>query len=123
MNETQPIETVLDLAAANLSENPKGELILPWRKRIWVAFGPREFAGRLASRGVGHKRRATLAILSARHVMPLWDGVYPNDREPARVLAMAERYVERQGDANELEKARDALWTHLDGLVYQGGDI
>jgi len=123
MEESAHLEDVIRQAETNLSGNPKGELILPYRKRIWAALGPREFSGKLATRGVGHRRRTALAILSARQVLAIWENVYPTDKDPSRLIVLSERYLGGQTDSRSVEKDRDALWTHADGLVHQGGDM
>ena len=72
-------ETLLDAEAA-LAANANGELVLPARKRIWAAMGPRELNGPRAIIGPPLGRRTGLALLAVRYVLPIWHRAFRQRR-------------------------------------------
>src|SRR5262245_60024742 len=117
---SKDLEKVLHIALTGLATHPKGELILPHRKRIWTALGPRAHEGARAVLGVGLQRRTALAVQCARQVLPLWERALPGDRRPHQILALAEQYLMRRADFPAVFRTRGEFETALDNLLSGG---
>jgi hypothetical protein len=103
-------------AQAALAANAYGELILPARKRIWAAMGPRKLNGPRAIIGPPLRRRARLAALAVRYVLPIWHRAFPGDDGPERMLADARSYLQQEMEFVTASDKRDQFWADLGKL-------
>jgi Immunity protein Imm5 len=121
---TIPLELAQALQSGQkeLAKNPKGELTLPWRKRIWMAMGPLQKEGERALINVGLRRRAELAIMAAKHVLPIWQAAFPGNRGPERMFDIARRYLSGSIDFKAAWESKNRFWGELENLVAQGSE-
>jgi hypothetical protein len=99
------LSAALERAWAALEQHPLGELILPLRRAIWLAFGPD-----------GHRRRVALSQLAVRRVLPLWDAVHPGNDGPERMLALADRVLTGAVDSEVARREQDAFEVEVQGF-------
>ncbi len=99
------LKTALMTAEASLSAEFGFELDHGRREVVWAALGPRLSA-------TGRQRRGRLAITVARHVLPLWERVWPSNRLPQQLLALADNeLVGTSSDLpEELEDVDNLFW-------------
>jgi hypothetical protein len=97
-----------------LANDPRGHLALGHRQAIWAALGPRDAAGRVA--------RARLAELSVRHVLPIWERIWPENRLPHHLLDLATRVRNGELDGATLAAERNQTFTDLDDIAYLSGN-
>ena len=113
------ISTALDRniekALAAVRNHPQHDLNLGYRQGIWAAFGSKDDSK--TSDNSGHKRRATLAILVARYVLPIWDAIWSDDDTPHRLITTAEQVLNRTIDVKTARYYRDEVWTKLENLA------
>lgn len=103
-----PLRAAIEQARVMLASERAGDLPLALRRRLWAALGPLDTEGR--------KRRARLAIASARHVLPAWDAAYPGDGTPERLLALAEAVIAGSADEVSCARYRALALSHFDSL-------
>lgn len=96
---------------------PHFDLPLVNRWEIWNALGPRD-AGTF---GDGHARRATLGILAAEKVLPIWDAWRPGDDRPRRFLD-ATRQALAAASAPVLDADLGLFDVELDNLATTPGN-
>lgn len=84
------LDKIIEKALTAVRSHPRYDLELGYRQAIWAALEtPPDNINQV--KDVGRKRRLFLAILSAKHVLPLWEKIRPDDDLPHRCLAQAER--------------------------------
>jgi hypothetical protein len=101
------LQGVLSAARAALAANMAGELVLPQRRRIWTALGPRVMDGKRAKASPGLNRRAALAHACAVRVLPVWLEAWPKNDRPSVVLEAAQAYLARATDFDAAWKAKE----------------
>src|ERR1019366_29473 len=116
MEHSTQLTQALELAGVALKANDNGELALPLRKRLWSAMGPREADGARAILGPGLQRRTTLAILTVRHVLPIWETAFPTNHKPEWMLAVAQEYLDQLTDFQTVRGLNNLFWSELDCL-------
>jgi len=62
---------------------------------------------------VGHRRRAFLASLAIRHVLPIWNKAFPNDDTPEKILAEADQVMNGAVNEEVAIKDIDQFWKYL----------
>ncbi len=112
----QQIEVAVQRAVAALTGHPAGDLDLGYRHAIWAALGPRGSSD-------GRARRTTLALLSAKHVLPSWTKAYPHDDTALRLIDLTNGVASGAVDAAAAKAALETAWGELDELEMQGGEI
>lgn len=87
------LQTLCDEAGSIIVNDSLHDLPAGYRQLVYRAFGEKtpQAHTKLAQ---GHHCRATLAILSARAVLPLWEHTHPRDERPHRILQAAEQVVQ-----------------------------
>lgn len=95
-----------------LVKNSEGELILPGRKKIWIAMGAKD--------NIGRARRAILSISCAERVSLIWNSTFHDKKDPEKVLQAAQDYLQKKVDESDLRDQIGDLWTALDDLMYEG---
>jgi len=70
----EALAQAIDRAREDMRGDPRGVLDRVHRHLIWAALGVRDAQGR--------RRRARLAIISARRVLSIWERHWPKNREP-----------------------------------------
>jgi hypothetical protein len=96
-------------ALHSIDQNAQRRLHLPYRQRIWRAMGPNQRDTNDRPFGVGLKRRTRLAILCVEKVLPIWFNAYPEDDDPALVIATAERLLEKKIDHQSASNIMDSF--------------
>ena len=113
MDLSPALSEALLYAEAALAGNANGELVLPARKRIWAAMGPRELHGPRAVIGPALRRRTELAGRAVRYVLPIWQRAFPGKDGPERMLAEAGAYLRYQVQFIPASDSRDRFWSQL----------
>ncbi len=98
-----------------MSQNSQFDLDLGYRHSIWAALGPR--ASSQVPKPSGLRRRATLAILSARYVIPIWESVWPGDNTPHRILVEAGQVLDGLVEPQTADRDFGKFWTYMDSLA------
>jgi hypothetical protein len=120
MEPSQALNAALDQARADLSRNPRGELTLPFRQRIWASMGSLLLDDSdHAVRGEGLIRRTNLAISCAQKVLPAWTRLKPNDHQPQDMIQIAQQYLQNRIDLDSATSQKEEFWTVLDDLSGQ----
>jgi hypothetical protein len=117
---SEELSRIIEAASEALAANADGELILPRRKRIWTALGPRLVEGARATRGVGLTRRTTLAGLCVRRVLELWTQAWPQNERPVQMLSIAEQYLNESLDFTQAWNSKNMFWGELEKMLYEG---
>jgi hypothetical protein len=116
MSLPDPLIEAIKVAQKAMLQNPQYNLNLGYRHSIWAALGPRANSSQ-GSKRFGLQRRATLAILSARHVIPIWEGAGLNDDTPHRILIEAEQVLNGTVDVQTADRDFGEFWTYMDNLA------
>lgn len=106
------LDEIIEKALTSVRSHPRHDLELGYRQAIWAALESSPGNG-----DVGRKRRLLLAILSAKHVLPLWEKLRPDDNLPHRCLAKAEQSLFDRIEA--LEDDYMAAIQIIDDLEYE----
>jgi hypothetical protein len=121
MNAPLPddLTRALEEAKAGLVVHPHAELVLPKRKKIWAAMGPVVITKRnRAKMTPGLRRRTALAIVTAEHVLPIWERHW-DSKDPHRMLEVVRAYVR---DEMSWRDARDEQTRFLGALYNANTD-
>jgi hypothetical protein len=116
MDLSPALSEALLYAETALAGNANGELVLPARKRIWAAMGPRELNGPKAIIGPPLRRRTGLAGRAVRYVLPIWHQAFPGNDGPERMVADARVYLQQRMQFISASDSRDRFWAELDNL-------
>jgi len=117
MNLTQELINVLELSRKGVLVHPKGELILPLRRKVWETFGTFEINEKYrAVSTIGLKRRLKLAIMCVEKVMNIWNEAFPNDARSTRCIQLANEYIEKKTDYESIWNEMSKFITDLDNL-------
>jgi hypothetical protein len=108
----KPLESDLGLALAAVQAHPDHVLNPGYRWLIWEHLGPR--GDQTTPRAdIGHRRRALLAMASARRVLALWRTRWPEDTYIPMALAAAADYLDGRRSETDCwriaDRARDAV--------------
>jgi hypothetical protein len=69
------LKSIINAALKAVGNHPQHDFNWGYREVIFVEMGLEdEYMAKKIS--LGHKRRAILAIMTARHVLPLWNRVF-----------------------------------------------
>jgi hypothetical protein len=123
MRPSEDINQAVEAASKSLNTNRFGELVLPARKRIWAAMGPRTVVRGRADMGVGVVRRTKLAFTAAQHVLPLWERSFSANHEPQNMLATAERYLAQQINFSTAWNLKNRFWGELERIASAGAAV
>ena len=109
----QQLAEKITVASEALNENPQGELLLHFRRRIWDALGPRLRDDENRPLGAGWRRRTRLAILCVQHSLPLWQSDFPKDDRPEQMLATAEKLLKSEQSSEDALKQQNTFFAEL----------
>lgn len=111
MNRPDPLRDALERAAQDLGRAPDGNVPRGIREVIWDHLGAWKSPE-------GWRRRARLAIASARAVQDVWTAHHPEDEFVRRALAVAARMMSPQPPENPEEIAHEigAAFNELPGM-------
>ena len=123
MTMSDELKKVLQVACTELYKNAEGELVLCHRRRIWRAFGPLLRDGHRAVFGIGYRRRIALAIICVRHVLPIWEKVWPDSKAPHDALLKSEQYLEGVTDYKSTRKLQTQIHWMCDNYTGQDNFI
>ncbi|NJK69604.1 MAG: hypothetical protein HC941_26540 [Microcoleus sp. SU_5_3] len=80
------LEKLIADALSSVHHHPQHDLNLGYRQAIWAAL-------EADNDNLGHQRRAFLANLTVRHVLPIWHQTFPQDDRPQHILIEAEQVI------------------------------
>ncbi len=106
---TQVIKNAQDA----VEKHPYHDLNLGYRQAIWAALGPSLKTSQRGGNNAGLKRRAFLAILTTRYVLPIWERVRPEDHILQDLLAEAEQVLTGTVDKETAWNDRDRFWVYF----------
>ena len=110
------LDTILTKALTVVYVHPQHDLTLGWRWVIWAALdGEQTEATTFYS--IGHRRRALLAIISVRYLLPLWFRVYPRDVFAQHVLTRAHHVLEAGISSHHTEQELTRFLDEAEGFV------
>ncbi|MFP2896018.1 Imm5 family immunity protein [Corallococcus sp. 4LFB] len=116
MANLEILNSLIQRAAESVRADPVHDLSLGLRQKIWMLMGSERGSG------PGCLRRAALALAAARHVLPLWELQYPQDRTPHRALDLAEEVRVGRLDKGEAQARWQQAWDHMVELSYSDVD-
>ncbi|VBB06148.1 immunity protein imm5 [Lucifera butyrica] len=111
---------MLDEAKRGVFSHPKGELVLPIRRKVWNKFG--EYGAKDAGKviqTIGLRRRAELDILCVKHVMNIWNSERPNDNRLIEILKMIDDYFNSNIGKDALRHIKNNFWTDCEEMLYE----
>jgi hypothetical protein len=76
-------------------------------------MGPRD--------STGARRRASLAIASARRALPVWEDAHPDRDDPHHAIGQAEDILAGHGDREAATRTAADLYTLGEDLIDEGG--
>lgn len=103
-------------ALAALEAAPDGRLGLPDRRRLRAAFGPWAVYGAPGWPDAGALRRAALLTACATRALPVWEGAFPADDRPRRLVDLVGAVLRGEAPEDELRAATEALRTDVDPM-------
>lgn len=117
MSLTQSLKKIVEKALEAVHSHRQHDLNLGFRQAIWAEFGPHLKESRSKDK-VGHQRRTILAIITARHVLPVWECVWPKNDTPHRILEETEKVLKGtlKFSLKEGRERLQDLWTWLDNM-------
>lgn len=118
MTLPRTLQTLMTEALESVRRHPQHDLLLGYRQAIWAAFGPALHPGQPDSEAalVGHQRRVFLAVLTVRHVLPIWLKVWPNNKSPQRLLTHVEEVMKGEMSKDMALDAINRWWDVVDEL-------
>ncbi|WP_375761688.1 Imm5 family immunity protein [Corallococcus exercitus] len=116
MSEPDVLKSLLQRALESVRADPVHDLLLGMRRKIWMSLG------RELGLGSGYARRVALALATARHVLPLWELQYPQDRTPHWALDSAEEVCAGLLDKSEARALWQQAWDHMVELSFSDED-
>jgi hypothetical protein len=115
MNIPQKLKNILNDALKAVENHSQHDLNWGYREAILVEMGPEdEYMSEAVTEG--HKRRAVLAIMTARHVLSLWNKEFRNNKAEL-ILAEAEQVLNRAIDLNKSLKNSLEYWDEIHYLA------
>lgn len=102
------LERIVEQALTSVHNHPNHDLNLGYRQAIWAAYGEKN--------NFGHRRRSTLAILTAKYVLPIWDLVFHDDNTPLHILTTAEQVLNFSSDVRIAQNYKNEVWTKFENL-------
>lgn len=97
------LDQITAQAITAVYSHPQHDLNLGYRQAIWAAYG--------SANNYGHKKRAILAILTAKSVLPIWNNVWHDDSTPHQILNTAEQVLNGTLNNQIARNYRDEVWT------------
>jgi hypothetical protein len=116
----ETLQELLQRAQAAVERHPQHDLNLGYRQAIGRACGPHRDSG-LPGSVAAHRRRARLAILTVRRVLPLWEACFPGDERSRRILEMAEGVLRGEILPEDADENAARFWDDLDALQPEFG--
>lgn len=116
MAELEILSSLIQRVTESVRAAPAHDLSLGLRQKIWMLMGSERVPG------PGYSRRAALALAAARHVLPLWELKYPQDRTPHWALDLAEEVRVGRLDKGEAQARWQQAWDHMVELSYSDAD-
>lgn len=119
MTLPRTLQILIAEALESVRRHPQHDLTLGYRQAIWAAFGPaldtyQTYGSEAAL--VGHQRRVFLAVLTVRHVLPIWLNVWPNNQSPRRLLTHVEQVMKGKMSKDMALDVINRWWDVVDEL-------
>lgn len=105
------LQKLIAKALESVRHHPQHDLNLGYRQAIWAALES-------DNNNSGHKRRAFLANLTVRHVLPIWHQTFPHDDRPQLILAQAEQVIAGSIKKEIAQKDSERFWQEMQQLGY-----
>lgn len=115
---TSELKQLINEAINEVNKNPKGELILPLRKKIYKLLGEHkedEVGHAVLTQGL--LVRTKLAILCVNKVMPIWNSVLADDTTPVTILENIRDYIAGKQTWDYLWEIPNSYCTVLDNYI------
>ncbi|WP_279637400.1 Imm5 family immunity protein [Corallococcus interemptor] len=112
MGVPEVLDSLLQRAFESVRADPVHDLALGMRRELWRSLGPG------LGFGPGYARRVALALATARHVLPLWELTYPENRTTHTVLDSAEAMRVGSLDKGEARAIWQQAWDHMVELSF-----
>ena len=103
------LRQAVERAQAALEQHPEHLLLPIYRQAIYRAFAVHDDPSQ-------RRARALLAVLTARHVLPIWQHEQPDDHLPERLLATADGVMAGQVAPAQAETIFQEAWEWLPQL-------
>jgi len=117
------LKDLLNKAKNEVNNHPKGQLILPLRKKIYRLMGEHneDSEGRVL-RTDGYLRRLQLSVLCVNYVLPIWNNVMLDDNTPNTLLKSINDYLSGDKDWDSLWELQNDFWAVLDSYMCDDND-
>lgn len=122
MSLSESLSDLLSKALLAIHNHSNHDLNLGYRQAIWSKLGTNNTKSDFLD-SVGHKRRALLAISTARKVISIWNKTWPTDNRPSFILAKAEEVINGATDGKKAAKFGDEFWTLLEHHIGEDNNI
>jgi hypothetical protein len=113
---TDELKEARERALEAVRNDPEHDLSLGYRQAVWAALGPRNATGPVMH-NAAHARRAKLAILTARKVLPMLKRARLGTKTPERLLQEAMKAIAGEVDADKLRDRAARYRTELDNKL------
>lgn len=118
MSPSITLKEIIEQALIAIRTHRQHDLELGYRQAIWAALeAPTNDTEE--AKNIGRKRRLLLAILSAKHVLPIWEKMRPDDTIPHYLLTKAERSLFEKVEA--LQDDFSVFATYIMNIEYEPG--
>ena len=110
------LRETISKALLEVEQNEYHDLPLGHRHAGYAKLGP--YLG-TSSDKTGHKRRTLLALLTAQHVLPIWERERAEDDTPRIILDKVYRILANQLDAAQVQDDVGRYWTYMDNVAFE----
>lgn len=110
------LQSHIQSALNAVTSNPQGKLKIGYRQSIWMALGPFVYDVR-AKDNEGYKRRALLAVMSAKHGLSLCKSMREEGDKPNQLLTQAENTVYGNLPLDALVDAMEDFWDQIEDMA------
>lgn len=110
------LEKLIADALSSVHHHPQHDLNLGYRQAIWAAL-------EADNDNLGHQRRAFLANLTVRHVLPIWHQTFPQDDRPQHILIEAEQVIAGTINKEVAQKDSERFWQEMQQLGYNDSSM
>jgi hypothetical protein len=106
------LQNLIQEALESVYRHPEHDLNLGYRHAIWAAFGDNS-----------HHRRTALAVLTVRHVLPIWYQKFSDDDRPQQILNLAEKVISGDVSRTFAQKYCQRFWREMQQLGYNDSSM
>jgi hypothetical protein len=111
MNLPMELQHLIESAVHSMHENPQHDLGIEVINKLGQEVGSLVDSAHLQD--LPHRRRCALILLTAEHILPLWQKEYSNIRMPERLLRGTVKALRGAGDWESLRYDLAEFWEQL----------